>query len=105
MMLDGHSRAFTLDHLRKRAYVSRGRPATTSDQIDPAVIDKTRKRRRHALGSFEVDTVFVGQPRVGYARDPSLGQLGETAYAIGHELRSSRAVQPDRQQIGVHHRS
>ena len=94
-MFDRHARAFTLDHLRKRAYVSRGRAAAAADEIYPAVTDKTRKRRRHALGSFEVDAVFVGQPGVGYARYASLGQLGETAYAIGHEFGSGRAVQTD----------
>ena len=95
MMFDRDTRSCIVDHLRKRAYVGRGRAAAASDQIDPAVIDKARKRGRHALGSFEVYAVFVGQPGVGYAGNASLSQLSETAYAIGHELGSSCAVQTD----------
>src|SRR6266850_2274608 len=105
MMLDWNARALALNHLRERADMWGSRATTTTHQVDPAVIDKALERRRHTLGRLQVDAVFVGQSRVGYARHASLSQFGEASNAIGHELGPGRAVQPDRQQIGVHQRS
>ena len=105
VMLLVNARALAFDHLGELAYVRRGSPATAAHEIYPAVIDESLERRGQAFGRFEIDAVFVRQPRVRYAGDARLGQRGDDADVIGHELRPGRAVQTYRKQVGVHQRS
>ena len=103
MMLLRYARALAFDHLRKRSDVVRISPATAAHKVYPPMIDETFERRRHAFRRFKIDAVFVGQARVRHTRHPNLDQLSKAANAIGHELGPRRAVQPYRQQIGMHH--
>src|SRR5215467_154981 len=101
MMIRSDARLLAMSHLGDCTDVRRGGAAASADDIDPAVIDEALERGGEAKRSLRVAALAVGfgNTGIGKTRNARTGDRREAPDVIGHELRSSGAVQTDRQQV------
>src|ERR1044072_2956539 len=94
-----------LHHLSQRLDVRWRRPTTSTDNVEPAVVDKAFELGCQRCGSFVIVPLFVWEPGIGMAAHRDGGQSCEGAQVVGHELRTSGTVEANRQRLEMDHRS
>jgi hypothetical protein len=100
----GDPRLLARDHPRERLGVLPRRAAAAAHDVEPAEVDESLEHARDPVGRLEVAALGIRQARVRDARDAGLRERRERADVVGHEFRPGRAVEPDREEVGVHDR-
>ena len=82
--------------------VGRGAAAAAHDVDEPG-LGKLAHELRHIFGTLVVEAEFVGQAGIRIRADQRVGRPRDFGEMRPHLARAERAVEPDRQRIGVAH--
>ena len=91
----------TFDGSRDRRDVLGARAATAADEVEQALARERAEHARHVLRRVVVAAELVGQAGVRIARDRDAGDARELGDVRAHVVGAERAVDADREQLGV----
>ena len=89
------------DRLGDRGDVRRRGAAAAADDVDETGLGELLDEPAGRLGAFVVVAEFIGQPGVGVHAEQRVGDGGDLLDVGPHLLGTERAVQADRQRLGV----
>ena len=104
MALRRAARLLAGDGVDDRRDVVGGGAAAAADDVDEPGVGELAERRRRLLGRLVVAAEGVGQPGVGVGAHERIGDRRQLVDVRPHLLAAERAVEPDRERIGMPHR-
>ena len=101
----GHrARRLAFHGLRNGADVVGRGAAAPAEHVDQAAVGELGKQRGCGLRRLVIFAELVGQAGIGIGADQGVGQERDVVDMLAHLLGAERAVEPDRERLGMAHR-